>query len=100
MKQPKRHARTHAQTRNSLGTVTQAFRTELFYFLQRRLEVIKPHAMALTLLSFFLSFFPLSDVCASATSEESNAVVLEDGPLLCAHRPVQHSKVGGAILTR
>ncbi|XP_075883622.1 rho guanine nucleotide exchange factor TIAM2 isoform X5 [Nelusetta ayraudi] len=33
-----------------------------------------------------------SDVCASATSEESNAVVLEDGPLLCAHRPVQHSK--------
>lgn len=32
MKQPKRHARTHAQTRNSLGPVTQAFRTKLFLF--------------------------------------------------------------------
>lgn len=59
MKQPKRHARTHARARNS-PLSHQSLYTKLFYFLLRRLEVIRPHAMALArslshplLLSFF-----------------------------------------------
>lgn len=44
--------------------------------------------------------FLLPDVCTAAANEENGAIGLENGHSHCAHRPVQHSKVGGATLMR
>lgn len=43
--------------------------------------------------------FLLPDVCTATASEENSAIGPENGHSHCAHRPVQHSKVGGATLT-
>lgn len=51
------------------------------------------------ILKLILKVFPLPlfpDVCTAADGVESLCVGLENGHSHCAHRPVQHSKVGGA----
>lgn len=51
------------------------------------------------ILKLILKVFPLPlfpDVCTAADGVESLRVGLENGHSHCAHRPVQHSKVGGA----
>lgn len=103
MKQPKNThtVRAHSQTRE-LGpgpVALKSFALNCLAFFRRVGlrswdRITRWRSPPFSLLSC-LSFL-LPDVCTSAASEESDALVLEDGPSLCSHRPVQHSKVGGA----